>query len=230
MSDWQIDIHRLKRWRKKSKDRDKRQFFFLRVIGKITDTASSVGGTSEKAKTNFSLCQLPVKFYLFELVSLLSQKQRGDVREHMTPLSTCQRQNTSSSSPSSFLPLRSRSGSSSFTALALNKPSTPPRTQPLSPHYLSFSPQSLLGLDLFHRPSPSHHTLTCQPPTPRAPRPSSLGIFACASDLVLGFAQVKEHVGLPHMLPSTKEAYSYGKRGLFIWQKKPIHMAKEAYS
>jgi predicted metal-binding protein len=27
-----------------------------------------------------------------------------------------------------------------------------------------------------------------------------------------------------------KEAYSYGKRGLFIWQKRPIHMAKEAYS
>ena len=27
-----------------------------------------------------------------------------------------------------------------------------------------------------------------------------------------------------------KEAYSYGKRGLFIWQKRPVHMAKEAYS
>ena len=27
-----------------------------------------------------------------------------------------------------------------------------------------------------------------------------------------------------------KEAYSYGKRGLFICQKRPIHMAKEAYS
>jgi len=26
-----------------------------------------------------------------------------------------------------------------------------------------------------------------------------------------------------------KEACSYGKRGLFIWQKRPIHMAKEAY-
>ena len=26
-----------------------------------------------------------------------------------------------------------------------------------------------------------------------------------------------------------KEAYSYGKRGLFICQKRPIHMAKEAY-
>ena len=27
-----------------------------------------------------------------------------------------------------------------------------------------------------------------------------------------------------------KEVYSYGKKGLFIWQKRPIHMAKEAYS
>jgi len=27
-----------------------------------------------------------------------------------------------------------------------------------------------------------------------------------------------------------KETYSYGKRDLFIWQKRPIHMAKEAYS
>jgi hypothetical protein len=26
-----------------------------------------------------------------------------------------------------------------------------------------------------------------------------------------------------------KEAYLYGKRGLFIWQKRPIYMAKEAY-
>ena len=26
-----------------------------------------------------------------------------------------------------------------------------------------------------------------------------------------------------------KETYSYGKRDLFIWQKRPIHMAKEAY-
>ena len=26
-----------------------------------------------------------------------------------------------------------------------------------------------------------------------------------------------------------KEAYSYGKRGLFIWQKRPIHMAEEAH-
>ena len=26
------------------------------------------------------------------------------------------------------------------------------------------------------------------------------------------------------------EAYSYGKRALFIWQKSPVHMAKEAYS
>ena len=26
-----------------------------------------------------------------------------------------------------------------------------------------------------------------------------------------------------------KEAYSHGKRGLFTWQKGPIHMAKEAY-
>ena len=27
-----------------------------------------------------------------------------------------------------------------------------------------------------------------------------------------------------------KETYSYGKRDLFIWQKRPIHMAKETYS
>jgi hypothetical protein len=27
-----------------------------------------------------------------------------------------------------------------------------------------------------------------------------------------------------------KEAYAYGKRGLFIWQKRPMHTAKEAYS
>jgi len=27
-----------------------------------------------------------------------------------------------------------------------------------------------------------------------------------------------------------KEAYVYGKRDLFIWQKRPIHMAKETYS
>ena len=27
-----------------------------------------------------------------------------------------------------------------------------------------------------------------------------------------------------------KEAYLYGKRGLFIWQKRPIHAAKGAYS
>jgi len=26
------------------------------------------------------------------------------------------------------------------------------------------------------------------------------------------------------------ETYSYGKRDLFIWQKRPIHMAKETYS
>ena len=26
-----------------------------------------------------------------------------------------------------------------------------------------------------------------------------------------------------------KEAYLYGKRGLFIWQKRPVYMAKEAY-
>ena len=27
----------------------------------------------------------------------------------------------------------------------------------------------------------------------------------------------------------SKETYVYGKRGLFIWQKRPIDMAKEAY-
>ena len=27
-----------------------------------------------------------------------------------------------------------------------------------------------------------------------------------------------------------KETYSYGKRDLFIWQKRPIYMAKETYS
>ena len=27
-----------------------------------------------------------------------------------------------------------------------------------------------------------------------------------------------------------KEPYLYGKRGLFIWQKRPVHKAKEAYS
>jgi len=27
-----------------------------------------------------------------------------------------------------------------------------------------------------------------------------------------------------------KETYSYGKRDLFIWQKRPIHMAKETYA
>ena len=27
-----------------------------------------------------------------------------------------------------------------------------------------------------------------------------------------------------------KETYSYGKRDLFIWQKRPIHMSEEAYS
>ena len=27
-----------------------------------------------------------------------------------------------------------------------------------------------------------------------------------------------------------KEAYLYGKRGLFIWQKRPVYMAEEAYS
>jgi hypothetical protein len=26
-----------------------------------------------------------------------------------------------------------------------------------------------------------------------------------------------------------KEAYTYGKRDLFTWQKRPMHMAKEAY-
>jgi len=26
-----------------------------------------------------------------------------------------------------------------------------------------------------------------------------------------------------------KEAYSCGKRGLFMWQKRPIHVAKEPY-
>ena len=27
----------------------------------------------------------------------------------------------------------------------------------------------------------------------------------------------------------SKETCSYGKRDLFIWQKRPVHMAKEAY-
>jgi len=27
----------------------------------------------------------------------------------------------------------------------------------------------------------------------------------------------------------SKETYSYGKRDLFIWQKRPIHVAKEVY-
>ena len=31
-------------------------------------------------------------------------------------------------------------------------------------------------------------------------------------------------------LAVSKETYSYGKRDLFIWQKRPIHMAKETYS
>jgi recombinational DNA repair protein RecT len=34
----------------------------------------------------------------------------------------------------------------------------------------------------------------------------------------------------PVHIHMAKEAYSYGKRGLFIWQKRPVHMAKEAYS
>jgi hypothetical protein len=34
----------------------------------------------------------------------------------------------------------------------------------------------------------------------------------------------------PVVCHCAKEAYSYGKRGLFIWQKRPIHMAKETYS
>jgi len=34
----------------------------------------------------------------------------------------------------------------------------------------------------------------------------------------------------PVHIHMAKEAYSYGKRGLFIWQKRPVHMALEAYS
>ena len=43
---------------------------------------------------------------------------------------------------------------------------------------------------------------------------------------------VKRGVFIWHKRPVHKaqEAYLYGKRGLFIWQKRPIHMAQEAYS
>ena len=41
--------------------------------------------------------------------------------------------------------------------------------------------------------------------------------------------QRRHHVRLLTYAQVSKEACSYGKRGLFIWRKRPIHMAKEAY-
>ena len=48
------------------------------------------------------------------------------------------------------------------------------------------------------------------------------GLLSVHSMPNLGYAWMREGV--------KKATYSYGKGDLFIWQKRPIHMAKETYS
>jgi len=57
-----------------------------------------------------------------------------------------------------------------------------------------------------------------------------VNVFLCAKINRLENTQHSAGETTKRPIHMAKEAYSYGKRVLFIWQKRPIHMAKEAYA